>query len=185
MDRHLAFPTFPELATKRLRLREITAADLDWYLDHFSTLEIVEGQGYPAPMDREGAAAELHRYVLDLFASRNGFRWGLALGSDPTLIGSIGLYKWIDQPRRQAEVGYDLAPARWGHGYMTESLAAVVDFGFEQMALERIEAFVMVRNDRSARLLERGGFVREATFRAHGEDEHGVLVDEYRYALER
>ena len=73
MDRHLAFPNFPELATKRLRLREISAADLDWYLDHFSTLEIVEGQGYPAPVDREGAAAELHRYVLDLFASRMTF----------------------------------------------------------------------------------------------------------------
>jgi len=46
-----------------------------------------------------------------------------------------------------------------------------------------VEAFVLTDNDRSARTLERVGFVREALLEAHGTDEHGDLRDEYRFAL--
>ena len=41
--------TFPELETARLRLRQITIDDLDWFMRHFSIPEICHGQGYPPP----------------------------------------------------------------------------------------------------------------------------------------
>jgi len=184
-DRFAAFPTFPELETPRLRLREITADDAGWYLAHFSRPEIVRGQGFPPPADLGAARGELRAYVLDLFARRAGFRWGIALRGRQDLIGSLGFYRWLDTPRPQAEIGYDLDPEWWGRGIMTEALGAVLDFGFGRMCLQRVEALVMTDNERSCRLLERLGFAREATLVAHGEDEHGQPCDEHRYALER
>lgn len=183
MDRFVAFPAFPELATERLVLRELTAADVDWYLQHFSRPEIVIGQGYPAPADRAAAEAELRTFVLDLFRARNGFRWGIGTRDDPALIGSAGLYKWVEEPLRQAELGYDLEPAAWGRGYMREALGAILAFAFGPMQLERVEAFVLTSNERSQRVLDRLGFRRVALLPDHGEDEHGTLRDEWLFGL--
>lgn len=183
MDRSAAFPAFPELTTERLILRELTAADAGWYLRHFSRPEIVSGQGYPPPADLAAAEAELRTFVLDLFRARKGFRWGIATRDDPELIGSAGLYKWVDGPLRQAELGYDLDPAAWGRGYMREALGAILDFAFGPMRLERVEAFVLASNERSQRVLDRLGFQRVALLPDHGEDEHGRLRDEWHFGL--
>jgi ribosomal-protein-alanine N-acetyltransferase len=185
VDRVERFPRVPLLSTPRLELREITAADADWYLAHFSRPEIVHGQGYPAPADRAAAEEELRHYVLDMFSERRGFRWGIALNGSQELIGSFGLYNWVDGPPPQAELGYDLAVEWWGHGLMTEALTAVLDFAFGPMLLERVEALVITDNDRSIRLLERAGFYLEQRVAAHGRNEHGELVDEYRFVLDR
>jgi ribosomal-protein-alanine N-acetyltransferase len=182
-DRFVRFPDFPELETPRLCLRQITADDLAWYLAHYSRPEIVHGQGFAAPADPEVATRELRSYILDLFALRAGFRWGVALHGGPELLGSVGFYRWEDEPCPRAEIGYDLAPEWWGRGLMSEALRAVLAFGFERMELARVEAYVMTDNARSCRLLERLGFDREALLRQHGEDEHGRPCDEFRYAL--
>ncbi|MBP1704809.1 MAG: N-acetyltransferase yoaa [Chloroflexi bacterium] len=184
-DRFARFPGFPELDTPRLRLREITSDDAGWYLAHFSRPEIVRGQGFPPPADLEAATRELRTYVLDLFALRAGFRWGIAPGAGQQLIGSLGFYRWLDEPCPQAEIGYDLAPEWWGRGLMTEALQAILDFGFRRMELARVEAYVLTDNARSIRLLERLDFGREAYLPRHGEDEHGCLRDELRYVRVR
>jgi len=178
------FPAFPELTTPRLRLREITADDLDWYLEHFSQPEIVRGTGFPPPADRDAAMEELHRYVLDLFEAREGLRWGLTLHGERRLIGSAGLFRWVDEPVPTAELGYDLDPAWWGRGLMTEALGAILDVAFGRMRLARVEALVFTSNEASLRLLDRLGFTREALLPAHGEDASGVLRDDWRCALE-
>ena len=184
-DRVRLVPAFPELETERLRLRAIDASEAAWYLAHFSRPEIVHGTGFPAPDGIAGARAELERYITGLFARREGIRWGLTLRGDPTLIGSAGLYRWLDAPVRQAELGYDLVPEWWGRGLMSEALRAIVGYAFGTLGLERIEALVLARNARSCATLERVGFTRDALLAAHGDDEDGVLRDEIRYVLRR
>ncbi len=174
-ERVAAFPRFPELETPRLTLCEVTLADAGWYLEHFSRPEVVHGQGFAAPAGLAVATEELRIYFVDLFATRWGFRWGISPRDRRELIGSIGFYKWAET---QAELGYDLDPAWWGRGIMAEALASVLDFGFGAMQLQRVEAFVLVTNERSPRVLERAGFVREALLPQHGHDEHGAPCDE-------
>jgi len=55
-------------------------------------------------------------------------------------------------------LGYNLAAAEQGHGYMTEAVRAVVRFAFGDWGLHRVAASYMPRNERSARVLERAGF---------------------------
>jgi ribosomal-protein-alanine N-acetyltransferase len=175
---------FPELETARLRLREVTMDDAAWYLAHFSTPEIAWGQGYPAPSGIEGAREELARFIVDLFAREEGLRWGIALKGAHALIGSAGLYDW-DREVGSAELGYDLDPVHWGQGIMTEALSAILSHAFDVMALNRVQVLVMPRNERSLRLVERLGFVREGVLRRHGHDETGALCDDVVLSLLR
>jgi ribosomal-protein-alanine N-acetyltransferase len=176
-DPHVTIPAFPELKTARLRLREITMDDADWFLAHFSAPEVVYGQGFPAPDGIEGAREGLARYVVDLFARRQGLRWGICLRGDDALIGSAGFYDW-DRKVGSAELGYDLAPAHWGKGIMAEALRAILDYAFATMELNRVQVLVMPRNERSLRLAARLGFVREGVLRDHGVDETGATCDD-------
>lgn len=183
MDRLKAFKKFPELKTKRLVLREITLADTEWYLRHFSTDEIVRGQGYPGPLGFKEARAELEKYFVDLFKERNGFRWGIEIKGEDRLIGSLGFYKWVKPAGLQAEMGYDLDPEYWSRGIMREAMTAVIDFGFKRMKLNRIEVLIMTRNRRSAVLVKGLGFEKEGVLREHGYDENMKLVDDVLYSL--
>ena len=70
---------FPALQTERLELREITMDDAEWFLAHFSTPEIVYGQGFAAPADIGAAREQLAQYIVDLFANGDGLRWGIKL----------------------------------------------------------------------------------------------------------
>ena len=176
-------PVPPGLETRRLRLRPLTAADGPWYLAHFSRPEIVHGSGFPAPADLAAADAELRRYVLDLIADGTGMRWGISLRDEDALIGSIGYYGFAEQPVRRVEVGYDLAPEQWGHGYMAEALGSVIAYCLGPLRIGRIEAVALSRNERSARVLTRAGFRCERLLPRHGTDEHGELMDEMLFAL--
>jgi len=184
-ERRKAFKRFPRLETDRLILREVTLVDAKWYFRHFSTKEIVVGQGFPAPRNIAEARRELKTYFVDLFESRNGFRWGIEMKGGEGLIGSCGFYKWLKPDGRQVELGYDLDPKHWGKGIMTEALNAILDFGFRNMKLRRIEVLIMKSNRRSSRLARRVGFVREGILREHGVDENMKIVDDVLYSILR
>jgi RimJ/RimL family protein N-acetyltransferase len=53
----------------------------------------------------------------------------------------------------------------WGKGYINEALVALLEFGFTQLDLNRVEADIDPRNVASARTLERLGFQREGLLR--------------------
>jgi ribosomal-protein-alanine N-acetyltransferase len=185
MNRLKTFKKFPRLETNRLILREVTIADAEWYLEHFSRKEIVQGQGFPAPKGMKGAREELQLYFVDLFKNRNGFRWGIELKGEGSLIGSCGYYKWLKPDGRQAEIGYDLDRPYWGQGIMTEALTAIIDFSFQKMKLNRIELLAMPKNKRSCGLAGKLGFKKEGVLREHGFDEKGRRADDVIFSMLR
>lgn len=62
---------------------------------------------------------------------------------------------------RNAEVWYKFLPVHWNKGYATEALKAILNFGFKQLNLHRIEAGCAVGNLGSVRTLEKAGMTRE------------------------
>jgi RimJ/RimL family protein N-acetyltransferase len=60
------------------------------------------------------------------------------------------------------EVGWRLAPDRWGQGLATEAARASIDFGFERLGLRSIVSIIDERNTRSLRLAQRLGMRRGA-----------------------
>lgn len=60
------------------------------------------------------------------------------------------------------EVGYVLARAHWGNGYMPEAVKAFAKAALDKPQHYRIQAYCDVDNVPSARTLEKAGFQREA-----------------------
>ena len=67
----------------------------------------------------------------------------------------------------QEPIGYYLAKEYWGCGIMTKAVTAIVEYGFEHLKLNRIEARSISRNYGSTRVLEKVGFSKEGTLRQH------------------
>lgn len=158
---------FPCLATHRLSLREITADDApDLFAIHSDT-DAVRWFG----SDPLNALAQAEKLVETFAAWRQipnpGTRWGIHSRSDDRFLGSCGLFKW-NRTWRSCVVGYELAPSARGQGFMTEALSAVLDWGFEAMALNRIEAQVHPKNTASITLLRKLGFIEEGHLREAG-----------------
>jgi RimJ/RimL family protein N-acetyltransferase len=74
--------------------------------------------------------------------------------------------------------------AEWNHGYGTDALNAICDFGFGQLRLERIELDVFADNLNAQRSYAKAGFTREGTLR-HAHYGDGRFVDVQRMALLR
>ena len=172
---------FPALKTKRLVLREVTAKDVQWYFNHFNTWEIVDGQEYPGPEDLRTARRELKLYFTDNYRNGTGIRWGITLKGCDELIGSAGLYKWIKRTS-QVETGYDLDPKYWGQGIMSEAMTAIIQYAFEVMKVNRIEALVSPRNKGSLGLVRALGFRKEGVLREH-DFYKGKFTDDFLFSL--
>ena len=90
----------------------------------------------------------------------------------------------MEPDHRSAALGYCLGEASWGHGYATEAARAVLQWAFDTLDLNRVQAETDTRNAASARVLEKLGFVREGTLR---EDcvVNGDVSDSWVYGLLR
>ena len=57
-----------------------------------------------------------------------------------------------------ADIGYELNPTYWGHGYATEAMRQLIVFAFDDLGLAELTARVVDTNAASLRVLERLGF---------------------------
>ena len=74
---------------------------------------------------------------------------------DKKMIGGIGLSEFNN---KSCQVGYWLGRQYWGNGFATEALKSILDFGFDQLNLEKIYAAYKIGNEGSVRVLAKCGF---------------------------
>jgi len=74
---------------------------------------------------------------------------------DGAAIGACGL-DMRDAPT--PELGYWLGAQYWGHGFATEAARAVIDYAFEHLEHDALQAGARVSNPASRRVLEKCGF---------------------------
>ena len=157
-------PTTPTLHRDGFILRPLRPTDSAAWFGYLSDPRTTEHTSWPE-VSAEMIAALVARLIGE-YETRVSSRWALARKTDDELVGTCGFTR-INPERGIAELAYDLAPAYWGRGMMGAVVESVVQWGFQDAGLRRIEAFVMVSNDRSIALLERCGFTREQFLAAH------------------
>ncbi|EZH72567.1 GNAT family acetyltransferase [Aquimarina atlantica] len=154
-----------EIVTERTKLRLITLSDLDAIhelhslpeTDEYNTLgipvHIEETKSIIEPWIKENQLHEIKNYTLAIETKSEG-----------KFIGLFGL-KIGNKKYNRGEVWYKIHSDYWKKGYATESLRAVIDFGFETLKLHRIEAGCAVDNIGSIKVLEKAGMIREGRSR--------------------
>ena len=158
----MSLPT-PTLHTERLTLRPFADADEDALFELHSNAHVL--RYWDSPPWSEPARAERFVSVCRQMADDGtGARLAMDRASDGAFIGWCSLTRW-NPDYRSASLGYCLGDAAWGHGYATEAARAVLQWGFDTLDLNRVQADTDTRNVASARVLEKVGFVREGTLR--------------------
>ena len=112
---------------------------------------------------------EAHQRIardVNMMAEGTYVRLAVERREDARVVGEVLLFNFAPESRR-AEIGYALARNAWGCGYVAEALPPLVDFGFRDLDLNRIEAIIDPRNTASAKVLQRLGFRHEGTLREH------------------
>ncbi|SFT73375.1 Protein N-acetyltransferase, RimJ/RimL family [Lishizhenia tianjinensis] len=149
-----------ELNTERLTLRSVLLSDLDEVHALHSSPAVDEYNTLGIPENIKQTRDLLCEWVLSS-EKEEGRKLTLAvLNEDKAFIGLIA----INTGRavyQSAEVWFKYHKKFWNKGYATEALKAVIDFGFDQLKLHRIEAGCAVENIRSKKVLEKAGMVQE------------------------
>ena len=171
-----------ELKTERLLLRPFRLSDIDAVLEYASDplwaeylLDVV-----PQPYTRRNAEEFIAGRMI---APSTEFSWAIVLGG--TGIGGIVLR--VDLTHETGGIGYSLARSYWGRGLMTEACRAVINWGFGERGLQRVWSRADIRNQRSWRVMERLGMVREGVLRSHYKDQRPGYprIDHVYYGLLR
>lgn len=170
-----------ELETSRLLLRPFKETDLPHMQRYAVRREFYEF--LPIPEQTPETVAQFLQHCLEQQSEPGNSRYIFAIEpkDNETIAGSIRI-EIRDEGNKQGDVGYGLDRDHQGKGYMTEALAAILAFGFNDLALRRIWATADTQNERSWRLLERIGMVREGLMR---QDTliRGQWRDSYLYAI--
>lgn len=153
-----------ELETARFTLRKIETGDLETLHSYWSDIVVTEY------MNVTLKTIEETKHMVDLLNSLpetgEGRRWAIVNKKDGIVIGSCG-YHNVKAEHRRAEVGFELGREYWGKGVIQEVMNAVIRHCFEEIGLNRIEAFVTVGNNRSLNTLEKLGFKPEGVLREY------------------
>ena len=168
-----------ELETTRLYLRPFQVSDITQvYLDALNDLSII-GQTEARHLfwDRKSATE-----FIQLANEISSILFGVFIKENDKPIGNVRLFN-IHSIHKRAELSllfYD--KNEWSKGYATESVNAVINYGFNTLGLHRIIADYYATNIASSKMFSKVGFVIEGVFREHFLVEHNKFVDSIRVA---
>lgn len=158
-------------------LRPLVAADaesLARYANDYGVWQNLRDR-FPHPYSTSDAEA----YIAHVASRPVQTSFGIVVGDEA--IGNISLMLGDDIARQSAEVGYWIGRDFWGRGIMVEALRATTRYAFEHLGLARVFAVPYATTARSARVLEKAGYVLEGVMR-HSAVKEGRLLDQLLYA---
>jgi ribosomal-protein-alanine N-acetyltransferase len=169
------------LTTPRLTLREYSEEDFTGIHAYACDPETLRFMTW-GPNTPEETRAFIQLAINQQAESpRLNYHFVVALRDTGEIIGGCGIH--IHRPEyKTAEIGYCFNKGYWGRGFATETAAALLKFGFEELSLHRIVATCDPRNIGSARVMEKNNMRREGYFREHIWQK-GKWRDSYLYAI--
>lgn len=168
------------LQTGRLLLRPFLHSDLTALNAYARSPHVGPHAGWPPHQSREQSRRVLEQFIREEEA------WAVVLRGSGTLIGSVGLHEDPKRPYEGAHMlGYALGDAYWGKGYASEAAKELIRFAFEVQRLSLLSLYHYAYNERSRRVAEKCGFVREGVLRAASQRYDGRVFDEACYSLTR
>ena len=158
------------IETERLTLRPPTHSDYrDW------TALRLESRGFLQPWEPSWATDHLSRKAFSnrvhwaqrSISSGSAMPMFLIRRDDQALLGAITLDNIRRGPAQAGTLGYWVGERYAQHGYMRETILAVVHHAFTKLDLSRIEAACLPENVASRRVLETSGFKYEGVAQSY------------------
>ena len=182
-------PLIPShIQTDRLFLRAYQAGDGPWYyrmsLKNKSHLSRYESENAVMRIDSEEEAELVVHGFVQHWTVRTAFYMAGFRQDQQAFVAQIyiGIVSW-DLP--EFEIGYFADVEHEGKGYVTEATNGALGFAFEHLKAHRVRLECDDTNERSYRVAERCGMVREGHIRENKKHADGSLSGTLHYGLLR
>lgn len=173
---------FNPISTQRLILRAPALDDVANFHARRNDPDVARLQDWALPFPL-AKARQYVESIIEMGQPANDEWWmAMVCRHDGQVIGDLVVN--LTWEGRTAEVGYNLDPVFWGHGYATEALGAWVDYLFGELGVTRVFGMLDPANTASARLLERTGFIYEGRTKSSFWKD-GELSDDLIYGMVR
>ena len=144
------YVNFPCLFNDKISLRQIRESDIK---------DIIEISFYDAIQATTiQQASEMNLKINKDYEDGNSIHWGIVDNQTNKIVGTCGYYRGLD--KGEGELGCVLLPQYRGHGFMTSAMLLAIEFGLNNIGLNRIWAITSQENKKAIKLLERLEFIK-------------------------
>ena len=169
------------LETDRLILRTFRMDDAQAMFDNWANdVEVTKFLMWPAHANIDVTNSVLKDWV-PLYEKEDYYHWAIVLKSINQSIGSISAVRQQDDIK-MVHIGYCCGKKWWHQGIMSEALARLIKFFFEDVGVNRVEARHDPNNPNSGKVMMKCGMKYEGTKR-QGDWNNQGLCDSAEYAI--
>ncbi len=157
------FSNLPTLETERLILRKLKlsdAPDIFQFTKKRSITKFLTWEAHKSITDTEDFLSN----VLKKYETGEPAQWVIELVNTNIVIGIAGFIAY-SKIHQKAEIAYILSEEYVRKGYMTEALKEILNFGFNQLDLNRIDAKCEKDNFASEKVMQKLGMSFEGFFK--------------------
>lgn len=153
------FKHMPEIETPRLILRKMKKSDAEDMFEYASRESVTKYLMWSAHENLKYTKKYL-KFLVSKYKTGEYLDWGIVLKEENKLIGTCG-FTSLDLANAKGEIGYVLNPEYHKNGYALEAVTKIIEYAFDTLELNRIEARVIKGNDPSISLLKKCGMTQE------------------------
>ncbi len=160
------------IETERLILREVVPTDDIGFFEMDSDPEVHLFLGNNPVKIIEQSRRHIENIRQQYLENGIG-RWAVIIKETNEFAGWSGLKleKNLNGYAQFYDLGYRFKPKFWNSGIATEAAKAFVDFGFNELQLDKICAYTAAKHVNSGRVLEKCGLIFVNTFLNQGVEE--------------
>jgi ribosomal-protein-alanine N-acetyltransferase len=171
------------IETSRLILRQARREDAEpMFRNWASDPEVTKYLTWPTYENVETAYQVLDLWTHE-YKKPDYYQWMIVLKAQGEPIGSISVVRQ-NECVEEAEIGYCIGSPWWHRGIMTEALAAVIEYLFVEVGMNRVAARHDPNNPHSGGVMRKCGMKYEGTHRACDRNNQGIC-DAVQYAILR
>ena len=146
-----------ELCGDRLRLRDFRPDDIEDVFRYASDPVVTRYAGWTPHRTPYDSMAYIQRCLADDWGP---ITFAVEHRREARVIGVVDI-RILSRFWRIGEIGYTLSRHYWGQGFNVEAGRLLLEYGFKQLGLRRIQAVCDTANRRSYRTMEKLGMARE------------------------
>ncbi len=174
------------ISTERLLLRKFRIEDApQMFTNWASDKEVSNFMRWSKHKTIEETKKSINRRV-ESYIDNSYYVWAIILKQTEEAIGSIGLFIESEEDLC-GKVAYCIGKNYWGQGIATESLKAILEFAFNEVGFNRIEAYCSVNNVGSGQVMKKAGMTFEgiakqkykSAFGFEDSNMYGIVKDDY------
>lgn len=168
--KHLGTKT---IETDRMILRKFNMTDVeDMYNNWANDDDVTRFITWPSHKNIEETKKVVSNFIEE-YTNADCYQWCIEYKETNEAVGSIAVVH-MNEGIEAVEVGYCIGKAFWNKNITTEAMHAVMEFLFEEVGVNRIEAKHDTKNPASGKVMSKCGLKPEGIMRQGGKNNTGI-----------